>query len=570
MNTLPRLRALELLSVCLACAPALAQSLPPLALSEGTLNGERRGHALAAAGDLDGDGCEDFWVGSPFDSTISLQAGAVRAVSGKSGAVLGVHYGAAALDHFGWSLANLGDVDGDGVADLAVGSPDSDHVSSDGGSVRVHSGAGGALLYSVASAVPSAHLGYSLCAVGDVNGDGRVDFGVGAPFDSSAGPEAGRVEIRSGQGGALIAIHFGVAAGDRLGIALAAAGDVDLDGRADLLAGAEQHAAAPGYAQLFSGPAAQPLYTLAGLDPGARFGAALAGGADVDSDGVPDFAVGASACLWQGAPTGAAFVYSGASGQPLFACFGTGAGEAFGSALAFLPDLDGDARAELAVGAWFEAGASGAAGIVRAISSASQRALFAWRGRSGGDRFGSALLLLGDCDGDGRGELLVGAPKDDAGPIDCGAALLHSTRGVEAQAYCSGKLNSQGCVPHIAAIGFASLSDASVLELRVSSVINNKAGILFFGRARAALPFSGGTLCVAPPIQRSAALHSGGSGAAADCSGVLALALDAAWILAHGWQAAERIDAQAWYRDPAHPDGLGRGLSDALEFSVWN
>ena len=81
--------------------------------------------------------------------------------------------------------------------------------------------------------------------------------------------------------------------------------------------------------------------------------------------------------------------------------------------------------------------------------------------------------------------------------------------------------------------------------------------------------FGGGTLCIAPPIQRSGALQSGGHSGASDCSGVLLITIDASWIQSHAWLASERIDAQAWYRDPQHPDGSASGLSDALEFSVW-
>jgi hypothetical protein len=336
-----------------------------------------------------------------------------------------------------------------------------------------------------------------------------------------------------------------------------------------LLVGADQDGVGPGYVWLFSGPTAFQLFSLSGGDPGERFGAALAGGGDLNGDGVPDFAVGASAGLWQGSSCGTLRSYSGADGTRLWSVHGSAGGEAFGSALCFLPDLDGDGRSELAVSALFENGAGGATGIVRAISSSSQRPVRVWRGRSGGDRFGSALIGVSDRDGDNLGDLVVGAPKDDGLAVDGGAALTCSTRDATAQGYCTGKLNSQGCVPQFVAAGYASVSGAAQLELRVQAVVNNKVGILFFGRTRAAIPFQGGSLCIAPPIQRSSALHSGGNLGAGDCSGVLSFSVDPMWILAHNWQAGERFDVQAWYRDPQHPDATASGLSDALEFSLF-
>ena len=206
---------------------------------------------------------------------------------------------------------------------------------------------------------------------------------------------------------------------------------------------------------------------------------------------------------------------------------------------------------------------------MRAISSRTQRPYQVWRGRSAGDRFGSALAATFDCDGDGLGDLLVGAPKDDSPLVDSGAAFVLSTRRIAAQSYCSAKLNSQGCWPQLLGSGFASASGLATLKLATSNVLNNKPGLFLFSAARGSSPFMGGTLCLAPPIQRSLVAHSGGNPVGADCSGVLRLDLDANALGLHGWSAGQFIDAQVWFRDPQHPDGSASGLSDALEFTIW-
>jgi hypothetical protein len=243
--------------------------------------------------------------------------------------------------------------------------------------------------------------------------------------------------------------------------------------------------------------------------------------------------------------------------------------EGFGSAIALVPDLDGDLRADVVVAGAVENGAPGASGVVRAFGANSGRLLRTWRGRSGGDRFGFALCSASDRDGDGLPELLVGAPKDDAPLVDSGGAFVLSTRASVPLPYCTAKANSLGCTPQILAYGYASAAGSGTLELGVTRVLNNKPGLFLFGSARAAAPFSGGTLCVAPPIRRSPGVASGGNAGASDCSGVLRGRVDACWIQSANWVAGERRFVQAWSRDPQHPDGTASGLSSALEFSVW-
>src|SRR5262249_48876574 len=134
------------------------------------------GSGLALAGDADGDGTEDFLVGcSPSDPALST--GCAQIVSGRTGAVLRelTHPGPDRL--FGFAVAAAGDVDGDGRTDWLVGAPigaESPHR----GAAFVFAGSDGHLLREFTG--DTAGFGVSVTGIGDWNGDGHADVAVGA------------------------------------------------------------------------------------------------------------------------------------------------------------------------------------------------------------------------------------------------------------------------------------------------------------------------------------------------------------------------------------------------------
>jgi hypothetical protein len=184
-------------------------------------------------------------------------------------------------------------------------------------------------------------------------------------------------------------------------------------------------------------------------------------------------------------------------------------------------------------------------------------------------------LSVADYTGDGVADLLV-AVEGDAGWYYPALVLLRAAH-EGPTAYCTAKVNALGCTPKIGFSGAPSASSASGFVVQATEVRNNKAGILLYSvNGRAATPFQGGVLCIAPTIRRTPGVGSGGNPAPAnDCSGVYAIDMNAfaAGALGGNPLAAllvpgTRVDAQFWGRDPGFPAPNNTTLTNALEYVV--
>ena len=147
---------------------------------------------------------------------------------------------------FGWVSDDLGDLDGDGVHDLALTAP---FLS--GGSVHVYSGATGELLFPPITTAGGGSLGIDVDPAGDVDNDGTPDVIAGA---SATG--AGRAFVFSGIDGQLLRTFIGQVSGDRFGFGVVGLGDITGDSVSDLLITATQHDTAglnAGRAYVYSG-----------------------------------------------------------------------------------------------------------------------------------------------------------------------------------------------------------------------------------------------------------------------------------------------------------------------------
>jgi hypothetical protein len=127
--------------------------------------------------------------------------------------------------------------------------------------------------------------------------------------------------------------------------------------------------------------------------------------------------------------------------------------------------------------------------------------------------------------------------------------------------YCTTKLNSQGCFPLICTTGTPSLGGTgTAFRIWAGSVLNQKVGLMIWGRAPAATPFGGGTLCVASPVTRTASQNSGGTSLpAVDCTGTYLLQFTPAMMSQAGLVEGDDVYSQYWSRDNgfAPPDNVG-------------
>jgi RNA polymerase sigma factor (sigma-70 family) len=252
---------------------------------------------VAGAGDVDGDGFHDLLVGAELASPGGLNgAGSAYLYSGRTGQVIWTFHGTEEGGHFGNFLAGAGDIDGDGSADLLIAGMDEDALGlTNAGVVYLYSGATGALLQKIDGSFANGQLGIGLAGLGDLNGDGKGEYAVGAPGYS--GPYQGIVDVYSGLNAAPILQLQGEAVGDRFGFSVANAGDVDGDGLSDILVGAPN--AAPGNSvdagstYLYSGKNGELLRRFDGVNPGDRFGYSAAGAGDIDADGHDEVIIGA-------------------------------------------------------------------------------------------------------------------------------------------------------------------------------------------------------------------------------------------------------------------------------------
>ena len=320
--------------------------------------------AGAVPGDVNGDGVPDFIVGAYLDDPAGggTNAGSAYVFSGADGSLLYQVSGDSTGDFFGNSVSIAGDVNGDGRADFIVGVILDDPAGggTNAGSAYVFSGADGSLLYQVTGDSTGDNFGYSVSGPGDVDGDGRADFIVGAQGDNPAGggTDAGSAYVFSGADGSLLYHRTGDTLGDRFGYSVSGAGDVNGDGRADFIVGAQGDDPAgggtnAGSAYVFSGADGSLLYHATGDTSNDQFGHSVSGAGDMNGDGVPDFIVGAYANVTVGVETdaGSAYVFSGADGSLLYHRTGDTAGDKFGVSVSGAGDVNGDGRADFIVGA---------------------------------------------------------------------------------------------------------------------------------------------------------------------------------------------------------------------------
>jgi hypothetical protein len=267
-------------------------------------------------------------------------------------------------------------------------------------------------------------FGWAVSELADVDGDGAMEAMAGAPFDPAAGENAGRVAVYSGASGAPLFAWDGEP-GAALGYALADAGDVDGDAVPDVIVGAPGFSG-PGHAHVFSGADAELLHMFSGEADGDSLGSAVAGAGDVDGDGHADLLVGAETDPTGGMNAGRVYLYSGADYSPLWTREGDAVGGFFGSGTARLGDVDGDGVVDVVVGSR-QAGPM-MKGRVYVLSGVDGADVYAPREAdpTGGNLGHFFVGGLGDLDGDGAPEVYGGDYGDGGRGPATGKAYVWS------------------------------------------------------------------------------------------------------------------------------------------------
>jgi hypothetical protein len=198
-------------------------------------------------------------------------------------------------------------------------------------------------------------------------------------------------------------------------------------------------------------------------------------------------------------------------------------------------------------------------------------------GWPGTGNFALDPLLWGPITGDFH--LKPGSPCIDAGDpsahldpdgtrADVGAFEFNGSYCGTPGIYCLPLVNSLGCTPSIDFLGSPSFSAPVPFTVTAANEINQKTGFLIWSRVAAPTPWQSGTICLGGLIHRTPVQLSGGNPSPpSDCSGSYVFQFSSAYMLSQGIFAGDTLYAQYYGRDPLHPDGMGRSLSDALEFT---
>jgi hypothetical protein len=366
------------------------------------------GYAVASLGDVNGDGVPDFAVGAPYQDGdfVSIatgfgfpqNVGKVFVIDGATLAVLGEmddpEFQVTQSQHFGGqtghSLSVSADINGDGIADVIAGVPhhisnpdDNELKTINTGKALVFSGKDGALLFTLFDPAEQeeGHFGIAVAALGDVDGDGKADFVVGADGKNIGGDGSSSIKQRGNE-----------------------SPDED-EGTPNV-----------GQAFVFSGKTGVLLRTLDNpaegySAAGARFGAAVANVGDVNQDGVTDIAIGAPG-------KAQVFVFNGKTGEELYEIDSPTVDliASFGAAIAGGQDFNKDGRPDIVVGAPLSTGSRGAAYVFNGPTGDLIRTLKAPVAQDLA-QFGASVFASADVSGNRRADIIVGAPGQDVNGV---------------------------------------------------------------------------------------------------------------------------------------------------------
>jgi hypothetical protein len=511
---------------------------------------------LAVCEDITSDGLPEIIIGAPGWSG---NKGQVYLYSGL-GSVLAQSFTGGVTDgRYGASICTGGDLNNDGITDIAIGAPRSDpNGVTDAGRVEVRSGADWTVLTSVEGINQSGRLGFSVAILPDINGDGHDDLLVGEPDNDTTAEDAGAVFVYSGIDGTLLRSAFGDGLGDRFGHSVSAVGNIDGDSVPDYAVGApydDNVFADSGSVRVFSGATGAFLYfALNGGEAGDNYGWGLSKLGDINADGRDEFLVRAPNSDRVGVNSGMVRVVSGIDGFTLREYLGD-AGDELGSSACGVGDYNSDGCIDFGIGAWHTDFPSLFAGRFQVYSGCSGE-LISNSIYGAGFNSGLGYSCAGgvDFNGDSHDDFAV-----SSGALD--VVYIYSGQPTLGQSYCLATVNTSGSQGTVSATGSSSYVGLG-LTLLANGLPGNVPALFFYGPATQSVPFGYGYLCITGPIVRlGPPVQADATGFTSRLVDLDSTSLPGGPILPGDWY------FQCWYRDPlAGPPSFN--LTDGLRVTV--
>jgi len=274
------------------------------------------------------------------------------------------------------------------------------------------------------------HFGYSVATAGDVNGDGYSDIVIGADRYKQF---TGRVYVYLGSSEGLSATPTFTATGEgvnnHFGYAVDTAGDVNGDGYDDIIVGAYHYGGFAGRVYVYAGGpkglSANPIFSVTGEGPNTYFGSAVGGTGDINGDGYDDVIVGAPA---YGNWAGKAYVFAGCpaglDAAPIFTATGESSSDSFGHSVGTAGNVNGDGYADIVIGVPGHADLKGRIYVYTGSADGlSNLPAFTTTGEEAKDQFGNSVGTAGDVNNDGYDDLIIGA---DGHAINTGRVYVYT------------------------------------------------------------------------------------------------------------------------------------------------
>ena len=486
----------------------------PSKVVESNINFAQMGNAVSSAGDINGDGYSDIITGASNYTNGQTSEGAAYIFQGSAS---GINIIAANLIEFnqadaqlGNSVSSAGDINGDGFSDILIGAYKFDRGETDEGVVFIFLGSNTGLITTGPTLLeadqPNSYYGSSVSSAGDYNADGYSDIIIGAPGYSNGQTASGRVFIYKGSVSGINTVPIKALVSDRtnfnFGNAVAGAGDINGDGNADVIIGAnkfDNSQTDEGAVYIdFGGNnicigcifiIRQPF--VESDQNNANLGNAVASAGDVNGDGYSDILIGEVNFDNSETDEGAALIYYGSSDTATIGIQRESDVKdlQYGFTVACAGDINGDGLSDYLVGTQFHVNGQAYGGATYVYTSGLASTIL--ESNVSNSQMGFSISSAGDVNGDGFSDIIVGAPTYTNGQSNEGAAYIYygSLTGINTATFTKVESNQTGAQMGYAVSSAGDVNGDGFADILVGAKFydngqtNEGAAYLYYGSA---------------------------------------------------------------------------------------